>query len=1425
MATILHGALVAPGVGDFNGYSVRAGFEERVAASDGVFVAGRRNALAEHGGGFRFELPDPADRRGPVTVTAFGLDGLPAGALEVPVDVPEEPVEVPVSRRPGTQVRPSDDLALGQQLKYTGLAIDPQGRGVTAGLLLVIWGRAGKASTAAPVSVTRTAAGGYFSGAWPSTRFAGVYAVLAGGAAIPIPLEGGLLPRRIVLQAPALPAPPQKDENCACLDQAPPRAPDQVDLTGNFEAYASDVVRCVDFTVPNRALDEVTYQAVVRTTQPQLTGTTPQAQPTVPGVLVGRLVELAQLRPIVLDPAHQVGSPTPGIAQATNLPTGPFALGRAVTSRGAATFGRATTPASLEADRPAAVVPGQRLPTVSGALAAAQRFVPGIDLDGRWASVPPDVLASRVLERRALAGEPLRLESSVLAELAREQHDLTPLRLVTAEQTSVVRRFRSAVGLLTQPEAGRFALDPDHQLAWDELPYGYQATTIGHGHLLTLKQVWRADGFSLGDLLYSLPLAPGQQKLVSVLDWNRSEVSSRRAEQTETEDLVADLSHDSDISDVIRSTLTESMRGRSKADVESIGAAVSGFIGPIVFGAAGGVSSAGSTANQTSARAVTGTALNHVRDRTLQSASAVRGQRATVVQTARQGESVRAQTEVVANYNHCHAGTVGYFEVLRHLQVSQELAAVQECLFIPFAVSSFTSEKALRWREPLARALRRRGLRDGFDSLERVRANWVGADMPTGRYAEETLVDLDGELMVRATLPRPADGAADEFVETNWDGYIDLLWDDPLSIWQRYLGIALPENRNAVWDSRIAPGIAQRLLETMTMALIEDPAGTRMVIVDTSMVGLFGQDRPMLVGLQAAIPLPTVFRSQIDRVRLSLAISNLPPGARIVVDSGSLRYRTAHLSHHLFVNRRILNDLTLGDDIEIAVPLDNVEKNNPRDRDRRRAERLLDHLDQHVEHYHRAIWLTMDPNRRYLLLDGFVAPDAGGRSVASVVENRVVGVVGNSLVMPVAPGLKLDATYEFAGKMRADLRHLYAADPAPPMRISLPTSGVFAEAVLGKCNSCEVIDDTKFWRWEDAPIPDRPTTIDLLSTGSRRTVPPNLAPDTFAAPLVGYQQVPTSPDPTGLAAAMTALGSSTIFKDLTGLTLNQQNSAEALKTSMTAAQGFASKAGALAQQRFLNRDLDRSLGHIKDARDKGLVSGDEASTLTESALRGAIGEVRPVTASATSSASMQRAIDRVATSDSGSLRVIRPEGTVSVTTGSAAGRPLLDVAVQPAVVPLQQKSSLVCWAAGGAMMSNWKVGQSRSVETVLNDLGGAWRSKHDLNQPLGVVELRAFLTAVGLAEDPPLTYTPEGLARLVDAVGPVLEIGDDGIENNQVSHVRVLTGVSGDATPDGTTVSVADPSTGTAMTMTFRVFDQLHGGTDPAALQVGVFHF
>jgi len=104
-------------------------------------------------------------------------------------------------------------------------------------------------------------------------------------------------------------------------------------------------------------------------------------------------------------------------------------------------------------------------------------------------------------------------------------------------------------------------------------------------------------------------------------------------------------------------------------------------------------------------------------------------------------------------------------------------------------------------------------------------------------------------------------------------------------------------------------------------------------------------------------------------------------------------------------------DTTTGDYVFLSTPLDRIELRNPRKEDREMARRLLRHLNHNIEYYHRVIWLSMDPNRRYMLLDGFIAPNSGGRSVASVVENRVIAIVGNCLVMPVAPGFKLDPTY------------------------------------------------------------------------------------------------------------------------------------------------------------------------------------------------------------------------------------------------------------------------------------------------------------------------------------------------------------------------------------------------------------------------------
>ena len=91
-----------------------------------------------------------------------------------------------------------------------------------------------------------------------------------------------------------------------------------------------------------------------------------------------------------------------------------------------------------------------------------------------------------------------------------------------------------------------------------------------------------------------------------------------------------------------------------------------------------------SNAWQDSSRRFSADSLQKLRDRVGQRSAAVRAQRSTVVNTVAQGESVAAVSEVVANYNRCHAMTVEYFEVLRHFLITHELSDVDECMFVPF---------------------------------------------------------------------------------------------------------------------------------------------------------------------------------------------------------------------------------------------------------------------------------------------------------------------------------------------------------------------------------------------------------------------------------------------------------------------------------------------------------------------------------------------------------------------------------------------------------------------------------------------------------------------------------------------------------------------------------------------------------------------
>jgi hypothetical protein len=1175
--------------GKATGHRVTARFEQASNASSGpqTWQVNQASAYFDGAGQAILQMPARAQLRGEISFEVFAPQGnhLP---LKEPyrfsADKLRDAVTLDFQPAPAAALTRLSNPQAAQRIRLKGQVIDLGGRRIVSRQVTLFAAQVAEPANAdfQALGVATTDGQGFFSMRWPDGVYTQAYGHVAIGEGVQVPIhleDQGKLPHTLILAVDLQDAPEEDHEGCCAPGGIVPRAPDADDLAHANGVFSQDLGggRCVDFTKPERVLEEYSYQFVVRTTDPVVK---------------------------------------------------PLRLGETTLASPAA-----TTTAS-------------------------------------------------------------KSKSKVLINLLAAQ---------TAQRYGVDYRF-----LGKQPD--RADVNAHNPIDWDHEPTAYQACTVAHGHILSFKQQWVADGYSLGTLLYSLPLAPGQKKQIAIVDWERRESAARSETLTEAEELQANLTRDRDINDIVNANLAERGEGNSNSfnmgfgagHGSSAGAGAAGSSGGMgaaagggsVSGFAGAIGYANTNASYEASRDLSTNALQTLRDRTMQGASAIRNKRSTVVQTVTQGERTVAQSESVANYNHCHAITIQYFEVLRHLLVRQQLVQVQECLFIPLQVSAFDQRKTLQWREPLQRFLRDRSLGGAFAALDRVVS--TEDDTPTGAYADQALVHISGRLKLRFQLVSPAARASAEAAEQAI--YDPAAWGWFDSEWARLWGIRSEAMFNRLRDKaqsfdeefhrQVAPRLAQAIADQLkiktgvTLSSVSIPgvlpglpsrtqevvAGGVTLPLDLTLVSEYRHDTPLEITVRIKGTLPALTRRDISNVWISpVSASGLPEGSRILVEGGYLQYRTAYSSGFLFRDDAIRDDLTSSDGVLIETSaLSPDELRNQEREDLQMARQLLDHLNDNLEYYHKAIWTSMSPDRRYMMLDGFVAPNSGGRSIASVVDNRIIGIVGNSLVMPVARGLRLDpgfaATEDENGQPISLLDHYQPTTPDDPLRLALPTKGIYAEAVMGQCNSCEHKEEDRFWRWEESPIPDSPAAIAPLNTESRRSETPNLQPTTFATPIVNMQNAPAAPDPTGLANALQLLSNPQLFRDTMGLEGTQRNALEAMKTSLQTAQQFGAEAADVAKtfgQYATNMAMQESTGSnmerinraIDTARAGGLITDEQASDLTHTALEALVG--RGVGSDSPGDSRTTR--ERLST-----IRGAMEDGTIPAATGTDLGTRALE---------------------------------------------------------------------------------------------------------------------------------------------------------------------
>lgn len=747
-------------------------------------------------------------------------------------------------------------------------------------------------------------------------------------------------------------------------------------------------------------------------------------------------------------------------------------------------------------------------------------------------------------------------------------------------------------------------------IEWEGDPTIYQATSVTGGHILEWRVQWRSNGYSLGSVAHTLTLAPRQTRRIAKVSWRRRERAFRR-EITQARDQVSQATfRNRDYSDAVQSSLSEWSKGGSESSTTGAAGGIGFALGPVVIGGGAAHGNSASESWQSGGRQVAASEEQSLRDAIRQFGESLRTMENTIVTEVRQEEEVEGVSEVIRNPNYCHALTVLYHEILRHYRVDTGFAGLRECLFVPFSITPFDIHKALKWRDKLRQGMLARNLRWALDRLDEVATAWVDSDIPAGRRSQHPINHVTGSLYVRLSLERPRDRGAEEAEATY------------LQLWTRLSPIlGVPVNTilrqlkrqeidaEAYFQREVAPTMAAKWADRLRIAV----GGVELQDADFTLASDYRYGGT--VRIDFTIPVGRRYtREDLQQITLS-ASDALPPGSVANLTRVSFHYYTDHFDNAVESVRASneLNKVDTGDvDPQGALallPLTTWEQQDLRRVIEDAVDQLIVHLNSNLVYYHKVIWWLMDRDELYMLLDGFTSPygrrfengvwiEDTGRSLASVVEREPIGILGNALVFRVGAGVFLGIGNHPSPKAAHD--YYYDSEyRSQPLRVSLPTDGLYAQALMDSCIACEEHFGSTDWVLSDQE-PGLESLVDQL--GSRRAAPEGMTPTPLPETIISLQNAPAAPDPTGLGAILQAVTRSDAFRDMAGLAGTQANAMGALTTAAGLAQGFGQMAIDFQKSKQATSDAKHKLSNIRKAQDDGLIDEAEAKRQAAQAL-------------------------------------------------------------------------------------------------------------------------------------------------------------------------------------------------------------------------------
>ena len=294
------------------------------------------------------------------------------------------------------------------------------------------------------------------------------------------------------------------------------------------------------------------------------------------------------------------------------------------------------------------------------------------------------------------------------------------------------------------------------------------------GVLLTHQQSWTMEGIALGELLHSVSLAPGEITQLAVNNHTQRVMENSADTVSQSEDLSQRGLSSSALSETEHATADEQNVGVSFGTSfgTSSGGGLGGGLG--LLGVSGGAAVSGSVATNVSVssgtRHVSDESTQAVHQHTKQAARMARSRFSASIREVSESDTQELNTRVLANYNHMHALTMQYYEVVQVQRLTTAVTDAHRLIFVPMRAIDFRNDEQARtalsrYPHEIAATLRTLGFYGAATCVDHLMVGYNGGTKLRQQRLDAIWIEVDRLQKDLDTLTQDKQGTPSELTQ------------------------------------------------------------------------------------------------------------------------------------------------------------------------------------------------------------------------------------------------------------------------------------------------------------------------------------------------------------------------------------------------------------------------------------------------------------------------------------------------------------------------------------------------------------------------------------------------------------------------------------------------------------------------------------